>query len=60
MDATEIAKTLASMSTLVEKHGAEKTGKVIECLTDLHTTLAKYDEEIRNIAIGFVIREASK
>jgi hypothetical protein len=60
MNSKEIAETLAAMAPLVSEHGAEKAGRVIECLTDIHTALLKYDDEVRHIAIGFVIREASK
>ena len=60
MDCKDISETLAALSPLVEKYGAEKAGKVLSCLTDVHAALVKYDDDIRIIAIKFVIQEASK
>jgi len=60
MTSTELAETVALLGTLVKEHGAEKAGKILECLTDVHSTLIRYDDDVRTAALSFVLREASK
>ena len=45
---------LKSMSELASKLGTERAQKVFDCLKDLHSTLDKYDDDIRESALRFV------
>ncbi len=54
MKNVDLIEIVQSMALLASKIGAERTQKVFDCLTDLKTTLDKYDEDTRNEALRFV------